>query len=248
MRIDYQGNVGIGTNGGTIVSKLHVNTASATASYITSGNTNNGIMMGVDANGIGQLLSYGNNAITFGAYNTGSGTTERARIDSAGQLLLGTAANLGYVGKIGVKYTGGSSQYGIVLQPTTDTTNAIQFMNVAGSSVGSISQTTTATSYNTSSDYRLKYNVQPMQSALDVVMRLKPVTYQWKSDDSIAQGFIAHELAEVIPLAVTGEKDAETEDGNPIYQAIDTSKIVAHLVAALQELKREFDEYKASHQ
>jgi hypothetical protein len=103
--------------------------------------------------------------------------------------------------------------------------------------VGSIGVTASATSYNTSSDYRLKQNIVPMTGALAKVALLKPVTYKWKADESDGQGFIAHELAEVVPDCVTGEKDALKEDGNPDYQGVDTSFLVATLTAAIQELK-----------
>jgi hypothetical protein len=106
----------------------------------------------------------------------------------------------------------------------------------SGSAVGSISVTTSATSYNTSSDYRLKENVQPMQDALAVIAQLNPVTYTWKVDGSEGQGFIAHELQAVVPDCVTGEKDAVDAEGNPQYQGVDTSFLVATLVKAVQEL------------
>jgi hypothetical protein len=115
------------------------------------------------------------------------------------------------------------------------------------SNVGSIQCTNTATSFNTSSDYRLKDNIAPMTGALAKVSALNPVTYKWKLDGSDAQGFIAHELAEVCPDAVSGEKDAVDAEGKPVYQAIDTSFLVATLTAAIQELKAEFDAYKATH-
>ena len=115
------------------------------------------------------------------------------------------------------------------------------------SQVGSISVTSSATAYNTSSDYRLKENIALMTGALDTVSKLKPVTYKWKADGSEGQGFIAHELAEVVPDCVTGEKDAVDADGKPVYQGIDTSFLVATLTAAIQELKAEFDAYKATH-
>ncbi len=86
-----------------------------------------------------------------------------------------------------------------------------------------------------------------MTDALAKVSQLKPVTYKWNADGSDGQGFIAHELAEVFPQAVDGEKDAVDENGNPKYQGIDTSFLVATLTAAIQELKAEFDAYKASH-
>ena len=84
-----------------------------------------------------------------------------------------------------------------------------------------------------------------MTGALAKVAALKPVTYKWNADGSDGEGFIAHELAEVCPHAVTGEKDAVDADGNPKYQGIDTSFLVATLTAAIQELKAEVDSLKS---
>jgi hypothetical protein len=112
----------------------------------------------------------------------------------------------------------------------------VAFRNSANSIAGSIAHTgTTTVAYNTSSDYRLKENIAPMTGALSKVALLKPVTYKWKVDGSDGQGFIAHELAEVEAGCVTGEKDAVDADGNPQYQGIDTSFLVATLTAAIQE-------------
>ena len=74
-----------------------------------------------------------------------------------------------------------------------------------------------------------------MTGALAKVALLKPCTYRWNLDNSASQGFIAHELQEVVPECVVGEKDAVDEDGNPKYQGIDTSFLVATLTAAIQE-------------
>ena len=74
-----------------------------------------------------------------------------------------------------------------------------------------------------------------MTGALTKVLALKPVTYKWKDGNKDGQGFIAHELAEVCPDAVTGEKDAVDAEGNIKSQGIDTSKLVATLTAAIQE-------------
>jgi hypothetical protein len=101
--------------------------------------------------------------------------------------------------------------------------------------VGSISVTTTLTSYNVTSDYRLKNTIAPMTGALAKVALLKPCTYKWNVNGSDGEGFIAHELAEVVPHAVTGAKDAVDADGNPVHQAIDVSFLVATLTAAIQE-------------
>jgi len=106
----------------------------------------------------------------------------------------------------------------------------------ASTAVGSITTNGTTTSYNVTSDYRLKENVQPMTGGLATVAALKPVTYDWISNGSAGEGFIAHELQAVIPEAVHGEKDAVNEDGSINAQGVDFGKIVPHLVAAIQEL------------
>jgi hypothetical protein len=133
----------------------------------------------------------------------------------------------------------------------------IGFQNSNGE-VGYIATSGTTTTYNTSSDYRLKENIKPMTDALAKVSALKPVTYNWKIDGSTGQGFIAHDLQEVVPDCVTGKKD-EMQTVNdvdaegkvigtkevPMYQGVDTSFLVATLVSAMQELKAEVDELKA---
>jgi hypothetical protein len=111
---------------------------------------------------------------------------------------------------------------------------AVNFENTNGV-VGSISTNGSATAYNTSSDYRLKNTIAPMTGALAKVALLKPCTYKWNIDNSDGEGFIAHELAEVCPDAVSGAKDAVDAEGNPQYQGIDVSFLVATLTAAIQE-------------
>ena len=86
-----------------------------------------------------------------------------------------------------------------------------------------------------------------MTGALSKVAALKPCTYTWKVNGAAGQGFIAHELQEVVPECVTGAKDAVDEHGKIRPQGIDTSFLVATLVSAIQELKAEFDAYKLSH-
>ena len=110
---------------------------------------------------------------------------------------------------------------------------------------GTISVSGSSCSYNTSSDYRLKENVVDMTGAIDRVKALQPKRFNWiaDEDDTTVDGFLAHEVSDVIPEAITGEKDAtETytdDDGveqtRDVYQGIDQSKLVPLLTGALQE-------------
>jgi hypothetical protein len=104
---------------------------------------------------------------------------------------------------------------------------------------GNIASNGSTTSFNATSDYRLKNNVQPLTNALSRVSQLRPVTWTWREGYGGTQpeceGFIAHELQAILPVAVTGEKDALKEDGTPEYQGVDTSFLVATLTAAIQE-------------
>ena len=122
-------------------------------------------------------------------------------------------------------------------------------------SVGSITTTLSATAYNTTSDYRLKSNVTQLTNALSDVMAMNPVRFNWNNTNESGLGFIAHELQTIVPQAVTGTKDEVAskpkrdsehniitdQSGNviledqPVYQSVDTSFLVAHLVAAIQE-------------
>jgi hypothetical protein len=172
------------------------------------------------------------------AFETGG--TERMRIDSSGNLLIG-------------KTSDNSNNQGLSFFPS----GAVQSANNgagtvvhyefyrSGTRVGRIETTTSATSYVTSSDYRLKEEIAPMTGALDKVAQLKPVTYTWKVDGSNGQGFIAHELQEVIPDCVSGQKDAVNEDGSIDPQGIDTSFLVATLTAAIQEQQTIINDIKA---
>ena len=103
-------------------------------------------------------------------------------------------------------------------------------------SIANISTTGTSVSYNTTSDYRLKTNVTPLTNSTAKVKALKPCSYNWvRAPEVLSQGFLAHELAEVVPQAVTGEKDAVNSDGSIKSQQVDLSYVIPLLTAALQE-------------
>jgi len=171
---------------------------------------------------------------------------ERMRIDSTGSLLVGKTSTA-WTNDNGFTMSPSSADMSITHSTAkADGSRYIWFAYNTGQ-IGSISQSgTTAVAYNTTSDYRLKENVTPLNNALARVQALKPVTYTWKAaPDEIGEGFIAHELAEVCPQAVTGEKDAVDADGKPVYQGIDTSFLVATLTKAIQEQQAMIEELKA---
>jgi hypothetical protein len=244
VTIDTSQNVGIGTS--SPGAKLDVRVSGATTTLAGLG-VSNGTASGI-FKVTGATYSYrgvGSNVLWVGGDSTpmyvgpstaqplilGNAAYEYARIDTSGNLLVGTTGSYG--GTISIYRSG--SAYAITTYTNANNYQPASFRNAAGTEVGYIYSTATATTYGTSSDYRLKENVQPMQGALATVAQLKPVTYTWKADGSTGQGFIAHELQEVVPDCVTGEKDAVDEDGNPKYQGIDTSFLVATLTAAIQE-------------
>jgi hypothetical protein len=116
------------------------------------------------------------------------------------------------------------------------TTGKIQTFSQAGTEVGNVTVTASATAYNTSSDYRLKENVVSMDNASDRVLALNPVRFNFITDpEKTVDGFLAHEAQAVVPEAVHGVKDEVDDEGKPVYQGIDQSKLVPLLTKALQE-------------
>jgi hypothetical protein len=245
MRIDSSGNVGIGTSSPSRALTVFTTAATDNNLLLRSGAANAYLTFAdsgtTDQTGLSvRIGSSGNNLV----FNTG-GTTERMRIDSSGNLLVGTTT-LGGEGGISIlpNFDDGAGRIIFDRASTAANSVVIEFEN-GGSTVGQITISNIGTTYATSSDYRLKENIAPMTGALDKVAQLKPVTYTWKADGSDGQGFIAHELQAVCPDAVTGEKDAVDKDGKPVYQGIDTSFLVATLTKAIQELSAKVDTLQA---
>jgi hypothetical protein len=110
-----------------------------------------------------------------------------------------------------------------------------------GVQVGSISVSAGATAYNTSSDYRLKENVKELTNALERLKQLSVKRFNFKGSNKEVDGFIAHEVSEIVPEAVHGAKDAVDAEGEPVYQGIDQSKLVPLLTAALIELAKKVE-------
>ena len=280
MRITAAGNVGIGT--GAPAAKLDVVGPASVTSFtgttalgmVTRGSTGATDYSGIDFKGnnqtnpiarIAALTTGGGSKLQFGTSNVyGSGITNTAMtIDPTGNVLVGTTAtpsatNGGF--EVITHTSGGGSTYVYNSSGTeTGAWNHHTFFNGNGA-VGTITTNGSATAYNTSSDYRLKTDVQPMTGATATLMQLKPCNFEWISSGERVDGFLAHELGEVIPAAATGSKDAMRDEeytvteavlddeGNettpavmatrsvPDMQGIDQSKIVPLLTATIQEL------------
>jgi hypothetical protein len=222
MRIDSSGNVGIGASSPSY--KLDVwDTGGGNIASFTNGvnadlriNCTSGVT----------LLTPSTGTLAFGTSNT-----ERMRIDSSGKLLLNTTASFAGEALQVTGITSGSSDYAIIVKGGAASTNyALRVLHSTGGVVGSITFSSTSTAYNTSSDYRLKENVDYDFTALDRVAQLKPARFNFIADaDTTVDGFLAHEVQDIVPESVTGEKDGEE------MQGIDQSKLVPLLTKAIQE-------------
>jgi hypothetical protein len=207
----------------------------------SGGKANNFVNLGgsggfwTKSGGVGYFGTFDNYAMVFATNDT-----ERARITSGGDLLVGTTtyggganvagAGLNPVGQIAVERDGGAA--GVFNRFSSDG-NLVLFRR-QGTTVGSIDVTTTATAYVTSSDYRLKNITGLITNSGAYIDSLKPVEGTWKADGSVFVGLIAHEVQESSRTRIaTGTKDGEEMQGID-YSA---SEIIANLIAELQSLR-----------
>ena len=238
LTLDASGNLGLGATSITAISSgyatAHIGGANGGGVKLGTSSTSHGYLAGSATN-----IELGATSNIFLSFFTNN--AERARITSGGDLLVGTTsdsfdtagARMSSSGSLNC--TRNTSFYVFYCYNLQSSSGYYVEFKGGGTVTGNITYSGSTTSYNTSSDYRLKENIQPITGALKKLAALKPCTYKWKADGSDGEGFIAHELAEVAPQCVTGEKDAVDENGNPKYQGIDTSFLVATLTAAIQE-------------
>ena len=254
MVIDSAQNVGIGNNAPTEFLTLGDTSDSASRiQFLSTTSGANTIHFG-DGSSAAAYVGYINYAHDTNSLQFAANGAERMRLTDAGNLLLGTSTVQGQ----GHTFTFGGTypQYNIVAGVTTSL-QVIQFRNPNGK-IGTIVMDGSSTTYNTSSDYRLKENVTNISDGITRVKQLAPKRFNFIADaDKTVDGFLAHEAATVVPEAITGTKDEVEvwadgdelpdgvsvgdnkldDDGNtiPVMQGIDQSKLVPLLTAALQE-------------
>ena len=170
---------------------------------------------------------------------SGGNGNARMYIDSAGRTYFnqGTTNYSSHAGVVSSTETPGQQSFTAINMGTSGTRYFHYFL-LSSNNVGSITSTGSSTSYNTSSDHRLKENVNYTWDATTRLKQLKPARFNFISDaDTTVDGFLAHEAQAVVPEAVTGTHNEVDADGNPVYQGIDQSKLVPLLVKTIQELE-----------
>ena len=247
MRITSAGNVGIGTTTPYLPLQISQATSStgigSNSSYslaLTNTDTtaNNLALIGFNDGGAGagaigfQFTDHTNNYgdLLFITRDSG-GLSERLRITSGGVIQNATInSSTSSALKISNNAGSGNFTYGMTIEDDSSNTGFILFAQSDGTSVGSITRSGTSTVYATSSDYRLKEDLKDF-NALEIASKIKMYDFKWNSNNTRDYGVIAHELQEVFPQAVVGEKDAEE------MQGVDYSKLVPILLKSIQELE-----------
>jgi len=222
--IDSSQNVGVGTTAPQ--QRLGIKAASNVPQlYLIQDNVaNDGWKMFADST-----------AGTLNWLRTSSGSdSEKMRITNGGFLCINKTSTQ-YSETLSI---GTANNQGIHINETTNSSNInIQYFTkgTGFTNIGAIYYNGSVMAYQTTSDYRLKENVTPIVNALNKISLLKPVAYTWKDNQQSGEGFLAHELQEHFPDAVSGTKDEVDENGKPKYQGMDSSVLIATMVKAIQE-------------
>lgn len=266
----FNGNITI--SGARAISGDFGNATVTSRPYFTPSVANNNMVLGIAPNGTGTNSTFAaysssarnaGNVFTFtqissnesriesglisGSYSpilVYTGGLERFRIRTDGTVSIHAASN-------------GSAQFNVYAAAARnigefrnfdDTGRGVALLNSAGTQVGAITWNASATTYATSSDYRLKNNIRKLsRDSGEFIDSLIPREWDWLSTNSIGVGFVAHEMQEICPSAVSGEKDAVDSDGNPMYQSVDPSnpEIMANIIAELQSLRKRVAELES---
>jgi len=262
MRITSAGHVTLGSG-------ANVGTPGTISLNVGSTSSSGGLQLFAPtdvAHGINFGDAYTTSAVYAGAieYNHASNymrfftaATEKLRINSSGQFLLGTTSNNSdsykMIADLGggakgidvrnVSYNADNGAFRSVPSGNTSYRFAVM-LNSSNSTVGKIEVTSANTTYTTSSDYRLKENVIPLENGLDRLNQLKPVKFNWIESGQEEEGFIAHEVDEIFSDAVVGKKDAVKDDGTVSPQTMDYGRITPLLVKAIQEQQTIIEDLK----
>jgi hypothetical protein len=280
MRLDSAGNLGLGV---TPVSSAGLFTAFETgagSSFMGYNSTYPNTYIGTNVKASSSDIVHKGSGTGTGnkptLYHQTSGGEHRFKVGGSGTadtaISWTTAMTIQNNGALSLSGATGDTSYGLVCTGTTNGNGKqILFQHYStGNVVGSVTTSSTSTSYNTSSDYRLKENVVPMSGSIDRLKELKPSRFNFIADaDTTVDGFLAHEAGEVVPECVSGEKDAmkmedyevtpAVMDGEtviteavmgerevPDMQGIDQSKLVPLLVGAIQELTARLEALEAN--
>lgn len=229
--------------------KLQIGTESGNNGIvIRSGNTSLGKISfdtGTNGDGVGRLwYNFSTNSMQFYTSTNGTNSFERMRIGSSGQVMINTTSDAYGDGSLLLSYSAGKAAsflnldggggYCAVVMRRTASNGGLTEHYVGGTYAGGISVSGSSSSYNTSSDYRLKEDLKPI-NGLDKVSKINVYDFKWKNSDERMDGVIAHELQEILPYAVFGEKDGKQ------MQGVDYSKIVPVLVQAIKELNAKLE-------
>ena len=240
MRITDGGNIGIGINAPTKTLQIESGSTADDGLFLSHSSGTVYAKLSVNNPGTDNDTLFGsvtNNGLRFVTNNT-----ERAQISADGKLLIGTTSSA--VNDTGIKLNENgtcvftcnlTSENENIIINNNNSTGAVYKMDFRqnNSTKGSISCSSSAVSFNTSSDYRLKENVDYTWDATTRLKQLKPARFNFIADETntLVDGFLAHEVSSIVPEAITGEKDGAE------MQGIDQSKLVPLLVKTIQELE-----------